>query len=105
MKEDTWTFVETTRIRKMRQRILHMTAVRGEKNSSRSDLRLSIPLDAGARMHHLRGARNSGGHSLEMFWFRGVAPPAYIDSRTHLADFFRIMCTLGSPGKSKHERV
>ena len=105
MKGDTWTIVETARTRKMRQRTLHLITVKGGKDGNRSDLRSSLCLDDGARMHHLRGARNSGGHSPEMFWLRGVAPLAYIDSRTHRAKFFRIMCTFGSPGKSKHERV
>ena len=50
MKGDTWTFVETARSRKVRQRTLHLTTMKGAKNGSRSDLRSSLALDAGARM-------------------------------------------------------
>ena len=71
---DTWTFVETARSRKVRQRTLHLTTVKGGKDGGRSDLRSSLSLGAGARMHHLQIARNYGGHSPAIFWRRGIAP-------------------------------
>ena len=57
---DTWTTVETKRKRTVRQRVLRLTPVKGGKKGSRSDLRVSLPLEAGSRMRHLRGARKTG---------------------------------------------